>query len=74
MRAIDKLDKPGFGLRGVEDLLKEERVDASGAVTKGANLTDDQASQIINFSKSKRFKRIKRKFKKSLYPKKELKN
>ena len=35
MRAIDKLDKPGFGLRGVEDLLKKERVDVSGAVTKG---------------------------------------
>ena len=68
MRAIDKLDKPGFGLRGVEDLLKEERVDASGAVTKGANLTDDQASQIINFSESKRFKRIKRKFKKPFIP------
>ena len=64
MRAIDKLDKPGFGLRGVEDLLKKERVDVSGAVTKGADLTDDQASQIINFLKSKRFKRIKRKFKK----------
>ena len=27
MRAIDKLDKPGFGLKGVEDLLKKERVD-----------------------------------------------
>jgi len=26
MRAIDKLDKPGFGLRGVEDLLKKERI------------------------------------------------
>ena len=23
MRAIDKLDKPGFGLKGVEDLLKK---------------------------------------------------
>ena len=43
MRAIDKLDKPGLGLRGVEDLLKKERVDVSGAVTKGADLTDDEA-------------------------------
>ena len=43
MRAIDKLDKPGFGLKGVEDLLKKERKDKSGAVTKGANLNDDQA-------------------------------
>ena len=34
LRAIDKLDKPGFGLKGVEDLLKKERVDQSGAVTK----------------------------------------
>ena len=46
IRAIDKLDKPGFGLKGVEDLLKKERKDASGAVTKGADLTDEQASQI----------------------------
>ena len=27
MRAIDKLEKPGFGLKGVEDLLKKERKD-----------------------------------------------
>ena len=39
IRAIDKLDKPGFGLKGVEDLLKKERKDVSGAVTKGADLT-----------------------------------
>ena len=31
IRAIDKLDKPGFGLKGVEDLLKKERKDQSGA-------------------------------------------
>ncbi len=36
IRAIDKLDKPGFGLKGVEDLLKKERKDVSGAITKGA--------------------------------------
>ena len=46
MRAIDKLDKPGFGLRGVEDLLKKERKDKSGAITKGANLSDDQVSKL----------------------------
>ncbi len=34
MRTIDKLDKSGFGLKGVEDLLKKERVDASGAIIK----------------------------------------
>ncbi|MDC1032742.1 histidine--tRNA ligase [Candidatus Pelagibacter sp.] len=66
MRAIDKLDKPGFGLRGVEDLLKKERVDVSGAVTKGANLTDDQVSQIINFLKVKDLKELKDNFKNSL--------
>jgi len=59
MRAIDKLDKPGFGLRGVEDLLKKERVDVSGAVTKGADLADDEAAQIINFLKVKDLKELK---------------
>jgi len=66
MRAIDKLDKPGFGLRGVEDLLKKERVDVSGAVTKGANLTDDEASIIINFLKVKDLKELKSNLKNSL--------
>jgi histidyl-tRNA synthetase len=51
IRAIDKLDKPGFGLKGVEDLLKKERKDQSGAITKGADLSDDQAAQILNFLK-----------------------
>ena len=49
IRAIDKLDKPGFGLKGVEDLLKKERKDQSGAITKGADLTDDQASKYLIF-------------------------
>ena len=53
MRAIDKLDKPGFGLKGVEELLKKERKDKSGAITKGADLSDDQAAQILNFLKIK---------------------
>ncbi len=66
MRAIDKLDKPGFGLKGVEDLLKKERKDKSGAITKGANLNDDQASQIINFLKIKDIKELKKNFKNSL--------
>ena len=56
IRAIDKLDKPGFGLKGVEDLLKKERKDSSGAVTKGANLNDEQASKILNFLKIKDLK------------------
>ncbi len=59
MRAIDKLDKPGFGLKGVEDLLKKERTDISGAVTKGAGLSDDESSAIINFLKIKNLKELK---------------
>jgi histidyl-tRNA synthetase len=66
MRAIDKLDKPGFGLRGVEDLLKKERVDASGAVTKGADLTNDETSEIINFLKVKNLKELKENLKNPL--------
>jgi histidyl-tRNA synthetase len=66
MRAIDKLDKPGFGLRGVEDLLKKERIDTSGAVTKGADLTDEEASQIINFLKVKDLKELKKNLKNPL--------
>ena len=59
MRAIDKLEKPGFGLKGVEDLLKEKRIDSSGAVTIGANLSNAQASEIINFLKIKDLKELK---------------
>ena len=59
--AIDKYDKPGFGLKGVEDLLKKERRDSSGAITKGANLNDDQSSQIIDFLKIKDIKELKQK-------------
>jgi len=66
MRAIDKLDKPGFGLKGVEDLLKKERVDVSGAITKGADLSDDEASQIISFLKVKDLKELKNNLKNPL--------
>ena len=60
IRAIDKLDKPGFGLKGVEDLLKKERKDpTSGAITKGAGLNNEQASQILNFLKIKDLKTLK---------------
>ena len=61
LRAIDKLDKPGFGFKGVEDLLKKERRDQSGAVVKGANLNDDQSSKIIDFLKIKDIKELKQK-------------
>ena len=63
MRAIDKLDKPDFGIKGVEDLLKKERKDKSGAITKGANLNDDQVSKILNFLKIKDLKKLKQVFK-----------
>ena len=66
MRAIDKLDKPGFGLKGVEDLLKKERKDSSGAITKGANLTDGEASQITNFLKVQDLKDLKQSLKNPL--------
>jgi len=57
IRAIDKLDR--VGLKGVQDLLKKERVDSSGAVTKGANLSDVQASEILNFLKIKNIEDLK---------------
>ena len=59
IRAIDKLDKPGFGLKGVEDLLKKERKDISGAITKGADLNDEKTSAILNFLKIKDLKKLK---------------
>ena len=61
LRSIDKLGKPGFGLKGVEELLKKERRDASGAVTKGANLSDSQAKEIIDFLKIKDLKDLSKK-------------
>ncbi len=63
MRAIDKLDKPDFGIKGVEDLLKKERKDKSGAITKGADLNDDQVSKILNFLIIKDLKKLKQDFK-----------
>ncbi len=66
MRAIDKLDKPDFGIKGVEDLLKKERKDKSGAITKGADLNYDQVSKILNFLKIKDLKKLKQDFKNTL--------
>ncbi len=66
IRAIDKLDKPGFGLKGVEDLLKKERKDQSGAITKGAELSDDQATQILEFLKIQDLKKLKKTLKNQL--------
>jgi len=61
IRAIDKLDKPGFGLSGVESLLKKERKDSSGAITKGADLNDIQVERILDFLKVKDLKELKNK-------------
>ena len=66
IRAIDKLDKPGFGLKGVEELLKKERKDTSGAITKGADLNNEQASQILNFLKIKNLNELKENLKNPL--------
>ena len=57
IRAIDKLER--IGMDGVKDLLQKERKDESGAITKGANLSNDQASQIIEFLKIKDIKSLK---------------
>ena len=61
LRSIDKLDKPGFGLKGVEDLLGKERRDQSGAIVQGANLNDNQLSKIIDFLRIKELKELKQK-------------
>ena len=61
IRAIDKLDKPGFGISGVEALLKKERKDKSGAITEGANLDDEQVKQILDFLKIKNLEDLKNK-------------
>jgi histidyl-tRNA synthetase len=46
LRAIDKLDR--LGIDGVRQLLGEGRKDESGDFTKGAGLTDEQASRVIS--------------------------
>ena len=66
MRAIDKLDKSGFGLKGTEDLLKKERKDSSGAITKGADLDNEQVTRIMNFLKVKDLKELKENLKNPL--------
>jgi histidyl-tRNA synthetase len=66
LRAIDKLDKPGFGISGVQQLLTEKRTDDSGAVTIGAKLSTDQASEIINFLKIKDLDQLKSNLKNTL--------
>jgi histidyl-tRNA synthetase len=45
LRAIDKLDR--LGLHGVRELLGKGREDESGDFTKGANLSDEQATLLL---------------------------
>ncbi|MCR8722906.1 histidine--tRNA ligase [Frigidibacter sp. ROC022] len=47
LRAIDKLDR--LGPEGVRALLGDGRKDGSGDFTKGAGLSDDQASIVMRF-------------------------
>ncbi|MGF7159679.1 histidyl-tRNA synthetase [Rhodoligotrophos appendicifer] len=47
LRAIDKLDK--IGLDGVKDLLTSGRTDASGDVTKGAGLIEDNVTIVLAY-------------------------
>jgi len=47
LRTVDKLDR--LGLDGVRDLLGAGRTDTSGAVTAGANLTDEQTELVLAF-------------------------
>ncbi len=51
LRAIDKLDR--LGVSGVRALLGEGRKDESGDVTKGANLSADQAEIVIGFTQAR---------------------
>lgn len=47
LRSIDKLDR--VGMDGVQQLLQAGRKDESGDFTKGAGLSDDQASIVMGF-------------------------
>ena len=47
LRAVDKLDK--FGVEGVKLLLGAGRKDESGDFTKGAGLTDAQATVVLDY-------------------------
>lgn len=47
LRAVDKLDR--LGLEGVRELLGSGRRDASGDVTAGAGLTDEQVELVLAF-------------------------
>ena len=46
----------------MEDLLRKERKDTSGAITKGADLNDEQVDQILKYLKIKDLKELKKSF------------
>ena len=57
-RAVDKISNKNIGISGVKDLLGRKRTDKSGAVTIGANLSNDQIEAIINCLQLKDLKEI----------------
>ena len=57
LRSIDKYDK--VKSVGLKDLLTKGRKDKSGDFTKGANLTNDQADEILGFLKIKKLNELK---------------
>ena len=58
-RAIDKIGNPNIGRDGVRELLGEKRVDKSGAVQVGANLSTNQIDEVMGFLDLKNLKEIK---------------
>ena len=65
-RAIDKIGNPNIGKSGVRDLLGEKRVDRSGAVQMGANLSKSQIDELMAFLEFKNLEEIKSNLKNSL--------
>ena len=64
IRAIDKLDR--LGIQAVRDLLQDGRKDDSGAITKGANLSNNQTDAILNFIQIKDIIELKKSIKNEL--------
>ena len=58
-RAIDKVGNPNIAKSGVRDLLGEKRVDSSGALQTGANLSKSQIDEVMNFLEFKNLEEIK---------------
>ena len=58
-RSIDKIGNPNIAKSGVRDLLGEKRVDSSGAVQTGVNLSKNQIDEVMNFLEFKNLEEIK---------------